>query len=263
MGAGIEQGFVVFQGCLDSQWIISRWCGGKHTGAREASGNTHGLCLACRQYSYQSVVCDKVAMDLQKRDVEGKWNGPLACHELLVHAQVYAAYKYRRDLAEAAKVAGMMGRSRQLKRDEAEHLLVRNNSSYALHILFIMTSDSLKTSSCMLSCSFEKQMHTEGVGISSIQGQGFGQGSICLQADEVGWGDGGEADVALDPPTVRQAIGWSFALRNIRRLEAEEAAEQLRRETGAEAVRDVKVSNTFNQFQLPICSDCTRWTYLL
>ncbi len=46
--------------------------------------------------------------------------------------------------------------------------------------------------------------------------------------------------MALDSPTVRQAIGWSFALRNIRRLEAEEAAEQLRRETGAESVRDVK-----------------------
>jgi hypothetical protein len=61
-----------------------------------------------------------------------------------------------------------------------------------------------------------------------------------VQADEVGWGDGGEADVALDPPTVRQAIGWSFALRNIRRMEAEEAAEQLRRETGAESVRNVK-----------------------
>ncbi|BDA43750.1 probable chaperone protein DnaJ at C-terminar half [Coccomyxa sp. Obi] len=97
--------------------------------------------------------------------------------------QVYASYKYRRDLADAAKVAGIMGRSRQLRRSEAEHLL----------------------------------------------------------ADEVGWGDGGEADVALDSPTVRQAIGWSFALRNIRRLEAEEAAEQLRRETGAESVRDVKV----------------------
>ncbi|KAK9915278.1 hypothetical protein WJX75_007018 [Coccomyxa subellipsoidea] len=97
--------------------------------------------------------------------------------------QVYASYKYRRDLAEAAKVTGIMGRSRQLKRSEAEHLL----------------------------------------------------------ADEVGWGDGGEADVALDPPTVRQAIGWSFALRNIRRMEAEEAAEQLRRETGAESVRNVKV----------------------
>lgn len=40
-------------------------------------------------------------------------------------AQVYASYKYRRDLAEAAKVTGIMGRSRQLKRSEAEHLLVR------------------------------------------------------------------------------------------------------------------------------------------
>ncbi len=61
-----------------------------------------------------------------------------------------------------------------------------------------------------------------------------------VQAEEVGWGQGGQADVALDPPTMRQAIGWSFALRNIRRKEAEEVGEQLRRETGAEAVRDVK-----------------------
>ena len=61
-----------------------------------------------------------------------------------------------------------------------------------------------------------------------------------MQAEEVGWGQGGQSDVALDPPTMRQAIGWSFALRNIRRQETEEASEQLRRETGAEAVRDVK-----------------------
>ncbi len=40
--------------------------------------------------------------------------------------QVYASYKYRRDLAEAAKVAGIMGRSRQLRRSEAEHLVVRS-----------------------------------------------------------------------------------------------------------------------------------------
>jgi hypothetical protein len=39
---------------------------------------------------------------------------------------------------------------------------------------------------------------------------------------------------------MRQAVAWSFALRGIRRSEAHEAAEQLRRETGAEAVRDVK-----------------------
>ena len=65
-------------------------------------------------------------------------------------------------------------------------------------------------------------------------------GSRLVQAEEVGWGQGGQADVALDPPTMRQAIAWSFALRNIRRQEAEEVGEQLRRETGAEAVRDVK-----------------------
>ncbi len=67
------------------------------------------------------------------------------------------------------------------------------------------------------------------------------KGNECLgQADEVGWGMGGESDVPLDPPSMRQAVAWSFALRGIRRSEAHEAAEQLRRETGAEAVRDVK-----------------------
>ena len=62
-----------------------------------------------------------------------------------------------------------------------------------------------------------------------------------MQAEEVGWGDKGGEDVPLDPPNMRQAIAWSFALRNIRRLETEEAAEELRRETGCEAVKDVKV----------------------
>ena len=40
---------------------------------------------------------------------------------------------------------------------------------------------------------------------------------------------------------MRQAIGWSFALRNIRRMEAEEAEQALLKSTGAESVRDVKV----------------------
>jgi hypothetical protein len=48
-------------------------------------------------------------------------------------------------------------------------------------------------------------------------------------------------EVPLDPPTMRQAIAWVFALRNIRRMEMDEAADQLRQETGCEAVRDVKV----------------------
>lgn len=46
--------------------------------------------------------------------------------ELSCGVQVYASYKFRRDLAEAAKVAGIMGRSRQLRRSEAEHMMVRN-----------------------------------------------------------------------------------------------------------------------------------------
>ena len=38
--------------------------------------------------------------------------------------QVYASYRYRRDLADAAKIAGVFGRSRALKREEAERKLV-------------------------------------------------------------------------------------------------------------------------------------------
>ena len=33
--------------------------------------------------------------------------------------QVYASYRYRRDLADAAKISGVFGRSRILKREEA------------------------------------------------------------------------------------------------------------------------------------------------
>ena len=33
---------------------------------------------------------------------------------------MYASYRYRRDLADAAKIAGVFGRSRALKREEAE-----------------------------------------------------------------------------------------------------------------------------------------------
>ena len=38
--------------------------------------------------------------------------------------QVYASYRYRRDLADAAKIAGVFGRSRALKKEEAERQLV-------------------------------------------------------------------------------------------------------------------------------------------
>ena len=61
-----------------------------------------------------------------------------------------------------------------------------------------------------------------------------------LQAVGVGWGERLESDTGLDPPSMRQAIAWSFALRNIRRMEAEEAGQQLLRSTGADSVRDVK-----------------------
>lgn len=56
----------------------------------------------------------------------------------------------------------------------------------------------------------------------------------------MGWGEKLEDDIDLDPPSMRQAIAWSFALRNIRKLEAEEARQQLLKSTGAESVRDVK-----------------------
>ena len=47
---------------------------------------------------------------------------------------------------------------------------------------------------------------------------------------------------------MRQAIGWSFALRNIRRAETEEAGQQLLKSTGAESVRDVKASHAMPPF---------------
>ena len=47
----------------------------------------------------------------------------------VVHClQVYASYKYRRDLAEAARMGGVLGRSRPLKIEEAEALVVRDPS---------------------------------------------------------------------------------------------------------------------------------------
>ena len=54
--------------------------------------------------------------------LEGKVNSVLimSCYML----QVYASYRYRRDLADAAKIAGVFGRSRALKREEAERQLV-------------------------------------------------------------------------------------------------------------------------------------------
>ncbi len=61
------------------------------------------------------------------------------------------------------------------------------------------------------------------------------------QAVGVGWGEKTKDDVELDPPSMRQAIGWSFAMRNIRRMEAGEAEQALLKSTGAESVRDVKV----------------------
>ena len=38
--------------------------------------------------------------------------------------QVYASFKYRRDLAAAAKLHGVLARSRQLKYHEADELVV-------------------------------------------------------------------------------------------------------------------------------------------
>ena len=66
---------------------------------------------------------------------------------------------------------------------------------------------------------------------------------MVLQAKGVGWGERVADDIGLDPPAMRQAIAWSFALRNIRRAETEEAGQQLLKSTGAESVRDVKASH--------------------
>lgn len=60
----------------------------------------------------------------QHKDVQPEGKGKsvqiLFCYML----QVYASYRYRRDLADAAKIAGVFGRSRALKREEAERQLV-------------------------------------------------------------------------------------------------------------------------------------------
>ena len=58
----------------------------------------------------------------------------------------------------------------------------------------------------------------------------------------MGWGEKLEDDIDLDPPSMRQAIAWSFALLNIRRMETEEAGQQLLRTSGGDSVRDVKAS---------------------
>ena len=53
----------------------------------------------------------------------GRQHGRLLRHAAAddpVLPQVYASYRYRRDLADAAKIAGVFGRSRALKREEAE-----------------------------------------------------------------------------------------------------------------------------------------------
>ena len=46
--------------------------------------------------------------------------------------QVYASYRYRRDLADAAKISGVFGRSRILKREEAIRQEVSMHTSHKL-----------------------------------------------------------------------------------------------------------------------------------
>lgn len=50
--------------------------------------------------------------------------------------QVYASYRYRRDLADAAKISGVFGRSRILKRDEAIQQEVSMHASHHTPLLF-------------------------------------------------------------------------------------------------------------------------------
>ena len=88
---------------------------------------------------------------------------------------------------------------------------------------------------------------------------------VMLQAKGVGWGEKTQDDIGLDPPAMRQAIGWSFALRNIRRAETEEAGQQLLKSTGAESVRDVKASQaamtslTQSYPQTDFAPQCCSW----
>ena len=86
-----------------------------------------------------------------------------------------------------------------------------------------------------------------------------------LQAEEVGWGERLEVDIDLDPPSMRQAIAWSFALRNIRRTETEEAGERLLRSSGADSVRDVKVglacSRGWRLLKIHLLHFASRWLY--
>ena len=57
-------------------------------------------------------------------------------------AQVYASYKYRRDLVEATKAFGMLGRSKALTYSQAiaKVLLLRHHISTACILLMIISS---------------------------------------------------------------------------------------------------------------------------
>ena len=47
--------------------------------------------------------------------------------------------------------------------------------------------------------------------------------------------------VNIDPPVMRQAIAWQFALRSVRKQEKRAAEELLKADSGADDVTDVKV----------------------
>eukprot|EP00884_Botryococcus_braunii_P003386 jgi/Botrbrau1/13048/Bobra.0187s0010.1 len=146
--------FWLFEACRPRRVHSNPWVSG-------------GLCLGCMEG-------DQLAY---RRVPRYPWS--------MLSMQVYASYKYRRDLVKAAQVPGILSRSRQITAEEAHALMAR----------------------------------------------------------DVGWASREEQheDVELDPPTMRQAIAWGFALRAIRRNEAEEASEALLATSGASSVRDVQV----------------------
>ena len=62
---------------------------------------------------------------------------------------------------------------------------------------------------------------------------------------EAAVGTNGER-VAIDPPDMRQSIGWQFARMAMIRQESAEAARLLISETGCRSVRDVQVRSALS-----------------
>jgi hypothetical protein len=84
--------------------------------------------------------------------------------------------------------------------------------------------------------------HKEGgsSGGGSNGGGGSGSGAARLPADlEAAVTRAGPA--AIDPPDMRQSIAWQLAARALKRSQLEEAEAVLRRETGADHLKEVQL----------------------